>query len=309
MSHRPAVSAQRRWRVPSAKSPERCLSFSLRRVARHFTERKALKITRDLLSRNIFVNPDIGRLELAAQADAFVFSMPKCATSAIQRGFDNAGRPALHAHNNPTFYDAFSNGAILRQAGVGLEQIIRLRRLDNARPLFIFFGYREPVSWYFSLAGHFQLELNAGLRGDIISNLASGYPWARYKIGETLALIEAATGIDIWRRPFDRVAGYSRYSKGNVHLIVYRYDRLRELEHMIVDEIEPRFVMRRERVNTNSAYLQYVRDLRLDEAVLDKVMSGKFFDYFYAPAERRQLMGRYLPPPRELPAEQGPDFR
>jgi hypothetical protein len=270
------------------------LSSRIVKAVRRWVEPKEIKVTREVLSQNSFVNPDIGHLEICAESDVFVFSMPKCATSAVQRGFDAAGRPALHAHNNPTLYDAFSNGAVLKKAGVGLEQLMRLRLRDNSRSLYVFFGYREPVSWYLSLAGHFHVELNQDLKDRIRTNLTSGYPWARYGIAETLGLIEAGTGIDIWRKPFDRSAGYSRYSKGNAHLIVYRFDRLAELERMIVSDIEPGFVMRHERANANATYLEYVRDFRLTGDVLEDLFGGEFFDYFYSPSERKDLINRYL---------------
>jgi hypothetical protein len=260
---------------------------------RRLFEPRELKIAREVLKGNSFVNPDIGHLETFVESDVFVFSMPKCATSAIQRGFDAAGRPALHAHNDPTFHDAFPNGDLLRRSRVGLEQIMRLRLSDNRAPLYIFFGYREPVSWYLSLAGHFHLRLDSDLRENIQSNISSGYPWVRYRIADTLRSIEAGTGIDIWRSSFDQKAGYSKYSRGNAHLILYRFDRLDELERLIVRDIEPGFVMRHERTNGAADYLQYVKDFRLPSSVLYDLLAGEFFDYFYGASERKCLMERY----------------
>jgi hypothetical protein len=219
--------------------------------------------------------------------------MPKCATSAIQRGFDNIGRPALHAHNNPTLYDAFANGVILREAAVGISEIVRLRLAANPRPFHIFFGYREPVSWYLSLAGHFGLELDDTLARDFLSNLKSGYPWVRYPIQDTLDLIESSTGIDIWKASFDTRQGYSVLENGNARLVLYRFDRLSELEAMIVQDIDPAFRMRRERTNEDPVYRRYVSNVRLSAPTLKQVFAGRFFDYFYTPRERDLLFARW----------------
>jgi hypothetical protein len=175
-----------------------------------------LRRARRLLAANTFVNPDIGQLENALDADIFALSMPKCATSAIQRGFDKAGRPALHAHNDVTFYDAFPNGSILRDAGIGLREIVQLRLLANPRTFWIFFGYREPVSWYLSLAGHFSLPLDDTLADNFRNNLERGYPWARYRIEDTAKVILEATGLDPASATFEPRKGYAVLERANV---------------------------------------------------------------------------------------------
>jgi hypothetical protein len=98
-----------------------------------------------------FSHPDIGLLNKASDTDFFVISSPKCGGTAIKRGLERCGHAVIHAHTNITTWDAVSNGDVLRANNVGMEHVLQARLIASSRPLYLFFGYRDPVSWYLSL--------------------------------------------------------------------------------------------------------------------------------------------------------------
>ena len=249
---------------------------------------------RRLLKENKFENVDIGPINEIDTISKFVISIPKCGTTAIQRGFERIGHRVIHAHNNLTTYAAFANGDLLRREGIGLETLIGRRRHLNTEPIHFFFGYREPVSWYLSLAGQFSLPLNEALRAGIDCNLRDGYPWSRYRFAESKKLTERASGLKIFSTKFDIRTGYTVIRKKNIYLVLYRCDRMQDLEDYIQNNIDGKFQMKFERVNANPDYLEFVENFRLSAPTLEALYGGKIFSHFYDSRETAQLVSNYL---------------
>lgn len=252
----------------------------------------ALRLLRDTK----FQNDDIGPINEIGAVDRFVISIPKCASTAIQRGFERIGHRVIHAHNNHTTYDAFANGDLLRKQSIGLETLIQIRRRLSAEPIHLFFGYREPVSWYLSLAGHFGMPLTEDLRINIAGHLRDTYPWSNYGFAESRQVIERASGLNLLSEAFDTHAGYSILKKGNLHVVLYRFDRMKELETYIRANVDARFEMSRERVNANPDYIDFVNRFRIPAATLRALHGDAIFSHFYDRDEAEQLFSRYAEP-------------
>lgn len=223
-----------------------------------------------------------------------MISIPKCGTTALQKGFERIGHSTIHVHNNFTTYEAFINGDMLRRAGIGVETLVMFRRYLSAEPIHIFCGYREPVSWYLSLAGHFGMPFTEDLREKIVGNLRYEYPWNRYKFGDTRRVVEYAAGVKLFAENFDASAGYTILRNGNIHVVLYRLDRMGELENYIKENIDNRFEMKMERVNRDDSYVDFVKRFRLPVETLMTLFSCKVFSYFYDQAESAQLVSKYL---------------
>ena len=258
----------------------------------HQNRADALALVQKVLGENTFENVDIGPINDVLNIDCFVISIPKSGTTALQRGLERVGRRVLHAHNNPTTYEAFANGAVLRESGIGLETVVAARLATNQRPIFFFFGYREPVSWYLSVAGHFSLPMDAALRDNIIENIATRHPWSSYKIEDTVAIVRAATGIDLGTQRFDHARGLDIYAAPGVNLICYRLDRMEAVRDYIVENIDPRFVLTQERVNDDGVYGSYRDKLTLPMATLDRLYDDRWFKHFYTQDEKNALVRR-----------------
>ena len=248
---------------------------------------------RELLANTQFENPDIGAINNLEEIDVFVISPPKCGTTALQRGFERLGRKVLHAHNNPTTYAAFPNGELLRQCGVDLATMIRYRRSLKRGPIHVFCGYRDPVGWYLSVAGHFSLPLDGALRNQITRHISDAYPWNRYGFDETRAVIERGVGFDILGEPFDYVRGYRVVSRDNAKVILYRYDRIENLASYIRQEIDSSFSLTRERVNDDKLYLEYLENFWLSRDECDDLFGGPLFSYFFSKDDRSRLIEKY----------------
>ena len=245
------------------------------------------------LARNKFVNEDIGPIGKIATVDKFVISMPKVASTAIQRGFLKLGQDVIHAHNNPTTYDAFPNSDKLRDAGITLERLCQYRDEVNPDPMFFFFGYREPVSWYLSMASQFSLPLDEKLKENILTNISRERPWMKYKFRESQKVVESATGIRLLDGKFDHASGLSVIKRGKISVILYRFDRLHELSQYTRSNIEPRFELNLERINENSAYKAYCQSFRLYRDTLEKLYANPVFSFFYTAEEATRFVEKY----------------
>jgi hypothetical protein len=250
-------------------------------------------LVRRVLGATVFTNPDIGPLNDVLDVDCFVLSIPKCGTTALQRGFERAGQPVIHAHTNASTFAAFANGGVLRDNGLDMETLLRARIETNARPVHVFFGYRDPVSWYLSLAGQFLMNLDDELRDQIVSRLGGSYPWNNYAIDDIALIIERATGISPLDARFDPVRGYGVARSGAVRVITYRLDRLQDVARYIEQEMQPGFALTHERVNGNPVYQAYKDQLRLPRDTLETLYQGQWFNHFYGAAEREKMIGRW----------------
>lgn len=250
-----------------------------------------------LLRRARFENADIGPVNALDEIDIFVISPPKCGTTALQRGFERLNRKVLHAHNDPTTYEALSNGNILRDEGITLGTMIRYRRALGRGPLHIFCGYRDPVSWYLSLAGHFSQPLDDALRNGLAQQISQAAPWVLYRFEDTRAAIEAGVGFDILQEPVDVERGYSLIRRGNVTVVLYRFDQLDNVADYIRQNIDPAFTLTRERVNQDEAYTQYVANFRLRRDVCESLFHGPIFSHFFSEDDRLRLIEKYSDDP------------
>jgi hypothetical protein len=248
--------------------------------------RKAATLDKRVFKETSFVNPDVGPLNEALDVDCFVLSIPKCGTTAIQRGLERLGRKVIHAHTNVSTYVAFPNGDELRNNGLGMETILKARLSANSRPVHIFFGYREPVSWYLSLAAFFGLSLDAPLRDNIIQNIEGLYPWTNYRIDDIAWILREATGINILEQSFDHARGYSVFRKSRSRLITYRFDRLDSVRDYIVENLDKNFVLTRERVNHDPAYDAYKGVFLPPAEALERLYRDRWFQHFYTQSER-----------------------
>lgn len=242
--------------------------------------------------------------------DIFVISLPKSGTTALQRSFERLGRKALHAHNDHTTYAAFPNGEILREAGIGLATMLRYRKSLSDRPIYIFSGYRDPISWYLSLAGHFSLPLNRSLRNNIATYITQAAPWKEYTFADTVSVIEAGVGFSILDQPFNHDLGYHVIRQDGVIVVLYRQDRMQNLEAFIQEEIDGRFVLSRERDNNDDAYIKYKNSFTISPESAEHIINDSVFSYFYTADERSELLKRYVRtnPNPPLPPSPPPGF-
>jgi hypothetical protein len=254
------------------------------------------KVVSRVLSENLFENKDVGPINEIGTVSKFVISIPKCATTALQRGFERIGHPVIHAHNNTTTYEAFANGDLLRRARIDLETLVRFRRNQSKEPIHFFFGYREPVSWYLSLAGHFGMALTENLSREIDRNIRYAYPWNKYEFRDTQKIVERASGIRLFTGSFDNHAGYTVLRRRNIHVILYRADRMRDVEGYIKENIDYRFEMSDDRVNLDPSYMGFIERFRLPAQTLLNIYSSNIFAYFYDRSEAAQLIAKYVSP-------------
>jgi hypothetical protein len=255
---------------------------------------RTLKRVRQVLDAVQFSNVDIGPLNDALDVDCFVVSPPKCGTTTLQRGLDRANRKVIHCHTDGSTFGAFPNGQVLRDNGLGMATILKARIAAKPKQrLHVFFGYREPVSWYLSLAGQFQLPLDSELKDGIATKICSAHPWNFYAIDEISNLIAEGVGLSPWDQTFDPRIGYAVSSNAQASLITYRMDRLDAVAGYIRSHIAPDFVLRHERQNADPLYKIYVNNLSVPRETLEQLYEDRWFRRFFSDAERAALIAAY----------------
>jgi len=257
-------------------------------------ERRDTDCLRLLLRNNKFHNPDIGPLNNIAEIDYFVLGMPKCGTTALQRGFERAGHKVIHAHTNQSTFESFPNGSLLKNTSCGMDKFLQLRCQERSKdPVYIFFGYREPVSWYLSMAQYFNIPLNDDLRALTVDRIHCKYPWNHYLISDIADTIGKAVDIHPGRHTFDHKAGYSVISARNVNLVLFRFDRLNSLTNYITRYVEKSFILRYERVSSNPRYLAYGQSFTVPRTILEELYADEYFRTFYNDHEKAELIDKY----------------
>ena len=265
----------------------------LENFASYLAHRRKFGTIQKVLLENRFDNSDIGPINDIPRVSKFVISIPKCATTAIQKGFEDIGQAVIHAHNDPTTYAAFPNGDRLQAEDIGLAALLRFRRHVTREPVHVFFGYREPIDWCLSLAGHFGLPLNDELKATIAGNCRGASPWNRYDVKQTQKIVEAGTGIKLFEQPFDQEKGYSVRRRGNMNVVIYRFDKMQNLENYIRKKLDRRFRLKLQRVNANEDYVKFVRTFKLPVATLKELYSDRVFSYFYNEGDVARFIARY----------------
>lgn len=262
--------------------------IELGQLLRFRDKRKLIQSVSKVFDHHFFYNPDVGPIHQFLTTDCFIVSIPKCGTSALQRGMERLGRSVIHAHTNSSTFSAFPNGEILRDHDIGMENLLKARIAANPKPVHVFFGYRDPLTWYLSLAGQFSLPLDAHLRDSFIPNWESGYPWRNYQIDEIARIIQEGTRVRILGHRFDTQSGITVIRKNNVRLVLYRYDRLKCAAKFIQENIDPAFELRNERVNQDDSYSTYRSNFRLPDSILVRLVKNRWFQHFYSDHEQRE---------------------
>lgn len=261
-----------------------------------FNVRKATSYQRIdyVLRRHKFENPYIGPINDVASTDFFVISLPKTATTSIQRSLEARGHRVIHAHNTSTTYDAFvANGKVLRRAGITLESLVQYRLAARPDPIYMFFGYRDPVTWYLSLAGHFGLDLNQDLKRNIVRNLEWAHPWNDYKFETTKEIVEAVAGVSLLDEDFDSSRGYSVIRSGQINVVLYRFDKVKHVADYVSGVLKSPFSINSERVNADGAYKKYVDEFKLPSRVLESLYDNDVMSFFYSKRDVESLLARF----------------
>mgnify|MGYP001412456266 CR=1 FL=1 len=119
------------------------------------------------------------------------------------------------------------------------------------------------------------------------------YTWMDRELKRTL-------GIDLYRHPFDRAAGYRILRSGNVKMLVYRLENLdRVLEEGLVrllaldDALDAQPANRAPDKAYGREYERVVEAFRLPAAQCRRIYDHPFMDHFYGPTMIRRFVRRW----------------
>ncbi len=249
--------------------------------------RKFLRYKRidKLLEKYSFNERDTGDLCKLPDTDFFIISLPKCATSSLHYSILETGNNSFHGHSNQWLYRTISNGKILKQFGIGWEELIEYRLKKKSGQIFIFCGFREPVSRYFSLANELKLKFNSDLCEQISYKVNNLEPWSQMTPDEVFNILSKIMGIEVLNTVFDRERGFNVTVSGRITLLVYRIDAIRNVEQYIQEKILKKFILKPVRIAENEIYINFMRDLKLPMDELRILYNDKYVRYFYSDDE------------------------
>lgn len=250
-----------------------------------------LRSLQKLLSEHRLRHDDIGDLSSIEKTDHFIISMPKVATTTIQRGLEQLGRKALHAHTDQSTWAAFEDHYVMRNSGIDLRSLIELRKRSNSRRLYFYFGYREPVSWFLSLGAFGQVSLDDSLITHFEDKFFRQEPWCKYTTGEPRFIIADATGLDPIVIP--NGSPFAVQHKKRCTVISYRLDHFDKVSAFIMQNVDARFVNSPHRVNDSTDYAAYRSKFRLPEEKLRRLYDTEVHRAFYTARETEKLIAKW----------------
>lgn len=233
----------------------------------------------ECLKKYSFEQQDIGNLNDVLDTNYFVISIPKCGTTSITDGLRKIGHKVIHAHVNCNTYHNMKHGFVLRDHNWGLEHFV-WRRLKKSNKITMFSGFRDPISWYLSLYFHHTSNIIPSLQENFYNNLYNEYPWSYYSFGEHFNLIKTCTGIDILEHDFDKENGILVIENDMVKLVLYRLDKIVNLEKYISTNV-PGFSLTRGRINKHDIYKNYVNNFRINQSDVSNLKKDPYVRFFF----------------------------
>lgn len=114
---------------------------------------------------------------------------------------------------------------------------------------------------------NFSFEL---LSKEILKSKSDEFSWFDYEI-------KALLGVDIYNYPFDKEKGYAIIEQDNIRILVYKCEKLKQLEKVIGSFLEdPGFLIKNTNLGNEKIY-SYVYKKFKEEVKLNK----HYFDYYY----------------------------
>lgn len=106
---------------------------------------------------------------------------------------------------------------------------------------------------------------------EIIKNKSDEFSWFDYEI-------KALFDVDIYDYPFDREKGYALIQKDNISILVYKCEKLNQIENVIKDFLEePEFKIRCANQGEQKVYSYVYKEFK--KAVK---LNRQYFDYYYS---------------------------
>ncbi len=169
--------------------------------------------------------------------------------------------------------------------GLSLNQLFNIHKNDLRWKFIV--GMREPISYCLSCLFEIDRpELDMKAIADEIEKKI--YPSISAWFGEQ---IKDALGIDIYDHEFDQNKGYSIIRMGNIEILLYRNENLREIFSQAIDDFLgiPDLQLLEKYITSNgileNAYKPEKWDIRFDKGFLERVYSSEPVTYFYSEEE------------------------
>jgi hypothetical protein len=239
-----------------------------------------------ILDEKLFYQDDIGNLNKILDTNIFVISLPKCGTTSIREGFKNLNFRVIHCHINSSTFNNISNGDILKENNWGMEHFVKYRLESKPDEITIFSGFRDPVTWYMSMA--FFCNNIPQDSHNFLKNLYSEPPWSTYNFREHFDLIKNITGINIFEYEFDRESGFLILKKDRINLIIYRFDKLKSLETYI-KTLFPDFNLPLCRFTIDPRYKEFKNNFKVSIPDFEKLDNDPYTKYFFGNTFREKI--------------------
>lgn len=187
---------------------------------------------------------------------------------------------------------------------------------DRNKKIFIITGVREPVSQ--KIASYFQ-RINVNFPGHQFFGPSTAFKLLREIFFASLDLEEGdfqglkrhffdtemkeATGIDVYQYPFDQQAGYQTITRGNIHLLIYKFEKLSDIFPQIEKFIKPylngNIALKSSNIGSEKAYAKtydyFKKHIQFDRHLLEAVYKSKYAQHFYSQKEIQSFYEKWGP--------------
>lgn len=173
-------------------------------------------------------------------------------------------------------------------------------RYDNST-IYLFGDYSRPdaekldVQLLKKKISVFEKSLNHSfehMEKEIVENKSDEFSWFDYEI-------KALFGVDIYEYPFDKEKGYALIKQDNIQILVYKCEKLNQLEKIIGDFLEdPDFLLqtanRGEEKVYSYIYKRFKEEVKINQWYFDYYYANNLkLKHFYTDLEIEQFIGKW----------------
>ena len=259
------------------------------RVAEGVADFTRSQILDRILTTFTFYQQDMGCLNEIADTDIIIISGPKSGTTTLSSSFRQSGHKTFVLHNDGWLRKYMPNGSILKYYDITFVEVFKHLQPNN--PLLIL-GFREPVSWYFALAGELRLSMDASLVNRMPSAILDEYPWNALAFEKSVAIYEEILGCSLVELPFDKNVGYAEHKGRNYTAFTYRLD---SLDHFL-DHLDYTGILSKRqlsRVNNSHDYINLIGNLNYNQDDISHLYNSKLVKYFYNDYQVKKYLNSY----------------
>jgi hypothetical protein len=239
-----------------------------------------------------------------------IYQMGKVASSSIYNSLKDKKNVTYQIHRFDEDYikevnDFNKNKSGFSESKIVDERSVRIKKLflkKPSKPIFLISLVRDPiernVSAFFQNKNHLAKNYSYANTQDLIELFYNLYAhetpliWFDKEFKKT-------TGVDVYDFPFNKKQKHTIFNANNFNVLLLRVDLEDSEKSKIIQQFLSEDVVEIKNKNIgalkgyNSEYKEFMKNLDINEAYLDKMLNSKFIKHFYTEEEVQAMYNKW----------------